>query len=201
MSCKPTVFRAGAGVWRSTVSAYRPSLPRLSRSVIRSKHIAEDQTYLRSDVHAAASADAVSGSGSSRGRKYSVLHDFCMQIPYGFFIVLSGIVLGIRGPVAAGILLGFVGMAVLLCARASVSAWKLGRPSTAYTVMSTMATSYLTWVFGLKFKMMVTKADAWGPLLFTPPFLLLLLSVAITIFQIYNVWAGGNPPKAPKSSQ
>lgn len=71
-----------------------------------------------------------------------------MQIPYGFFIVLSGIVLGIRGPVAAGILLGFVGMAVLLCARASLSAWKLGRPSTAYTVMSTMATSYLTWVFG-----------------------------------------------------
>jgi hypothetical protein len=90
----------------------------------------------------------VPGAGSSRRRKYSVLHDFCMQIPYGMFIVLSGIVLGFRGPLAAGVLLGLVGMAVLLCARASLKAWKLGRPSTAYTVMSTMATAYLTWVFG-----------------------------------------------------
>lgn len=87
-------------------------------------------------------------TGSSTGGKYSVLHDFCMQIPYGMFIVLSGVVLGVRGPLAAGVLLGIVGMAVLLCARASLTAWKLGRPSTAYTVMSTMATAYLTWVFG-----------------------------------------------------
>lgn len=87
-------------------------------------------------------------SGSSRGGRYSVLHDFCMQIPYGFLIVLSGLILGIRGPLAAGVLLGLVGMAVLLCARASLQAWKSGRPGTAYTVMSTMATAYLTWVFG-----------------------------------------------------
>ena len=77
-----------------------------------------------------------------------MLHDFCMQIPYGFLIVLSGLILGIRGPLAAGVLLGLVGMAVLLCARASLQAWKSGRPGTAYTVMSTMATAYLTWVFG-----------------------------------------------------
>lgn len=77
-----------------------------------------------------------------------MLHDFCMQIPYGMFIVISGIVLGVRGPLAAGVLLGLVGMAVLLCARASLRAWKLGRPSTTYTVLSSIATAYLTWVFG-----------------------------------------------------
>ena len=77
-----------------------------------------------------------------------MLHDFCMQIPYGGIIVLSGLVLGIRGPLAAGVLLGLVGMGVLLCARASLKAWKRGAPGTAYTVMSTMATAYLTWVFG-----------------------------------------------------
>lgn len=49
--------------------------------------------------------------------------------------------------------------------------------------------------------MMVVKVDVWGPLLFTPPFALFLLSAAITLFQIYNVWAGGNPPKAPKTSK
>lgn len=49
--------------------------------------------------------------------------------------------------------------------------------------------------------MMVVKANTWGPMLFTPAFLLFLLSVAITLFQIYNVWAGGNPPKMPKADK
>lgn len=54
---------------------------------------------------------------------------------------------------------------------------------------------------GLKFKMMVVKMDVWGPLLFTPPFALFLMSASISIFQVYNIWAGGNPPKVSKASK
>jgi hypothetical protein len=47
---------------------------------------------------------------------------------------------------------------------------------------------------GLKFKIMLVKADTWGPLLFTGPFALFFLSAAMTIFNVYNIRAGGNPP-------
>lgn len=81
-------------------------------------------------------------------RSYAFLHDFCMQIPYGGIVVLSGLVLGVKGPLAAGVLLSLTGMGVLMCARSSLKAWKAGRPSTYYTLMSTIATGYLTWIFG-----------------------------------------------------
>jgi hypothetical protein len=42
--------------------------------------------------------------------------------------------------------------------------------------------------------MMVVPAKTWGPLLFTGPFLLFFLSAAMTLFNMYNIWAGGNPP-------
>lgn len=71
-----------------------------------------------------------------------------MQIPYGVIVVLSGLVLGVKGPLAAGVLLSLTGMGVLMCARSSLKAWKSGRPSTYYTLISAIATGYLTWVFG-----------------------------------------------------
>lgn len=63
-------------------------------------------------------------------------------------MVLSGLVLGIKGPLAAGVLLSLTGMGVLMCARASLKAWKAGRPSTTYTLVSAISTAYLTWIFG-----------------------------------------------------
>lgn len=71
-----------------------------------------------------------------------------MQIPYGIIMVISGLVLGIKGPLAAGVLLSLTGMGVLMCARASLKAWKAGRASTPFTLISAMATAYLTWIFG-----------------------------------------------------
>eukprot|EP00892_Ulva_mutabilis_P009791 jgi/Ulvmu1/7184/UM034_0093.1 len=122
-----------------------------------------------------------------------------MQIPYGIIMVLSGLVLGIKGPLAAGVLLSLTGMGVLMCARSSLKAWKVGRPSTPFTLISAMATAYLTWIFGLKFKMQVVKAVVWGPLLLRPPFALFFLSATMTVFLLYNVWAGGNAPRQGKN--
>lgn len=87
--------------------------------------------------------------GEPPRRSYAILHDFCMQIPYGGIMVLSGLILGVKGPLAAGVLLSLTGMGILMCARASLRAWKIGRSSTAYTLLSAMAAAYLTWIFGM----------------------------------------------------
>lgn len=80
--------------------------------------------------------------------KHAVLHDFCMMIPYGLVVVLAGIALGIRGPPAAGIMLSFSGLGILMCSKASLSSWKEGSRNTLATSTAAFISTYLTWLWG-----------------------------------------------------
>jgi hypothetical protein len=90
----------------------------------------------------------VQSSNRKVKRRYAVLHDFCMQIPYSVTIMVSGVILAIRGPIAAGVLMFICGILTALCARESLRRWKLAQTTSSSTFLFTFVSAYLTWVWG-----------------------------------------------------
>jgi len=117
-----------------------------------------------------------------------------MAIPYGTLALVGGLVALVSGGglLASGVAAG----GALVCAMAALSlkAWKARTACTPYTLVSAVASGAMLCAVGSTLKSGVSSAVAkwagWG---------FVALSAALSLFLIYNVAAGGNPPPSGQS--
>ena len=116
----------------------------------------------------------------------ALLHDFCMCIPYGVIVVVGGLLAALFGAGSSGLIIAAAGAAELVASGQSLGAWKLGKSSTLYTLLSAVVASWLAWsTYSLAKRGVVTIVSG----------LLCGVSVLAATFFTYNILAGGNPPK------
>lgn len=132
--------------------------------------------------------DTMGGSGAAR---HAILHDFCMNIPYGAFMVTVGLLacVFIQGAVKFGLTAAGVGAFEIALSSLSLKTWKRGGQSTLFTVAGGVCSSVMAYVC----------TSLWRLGAF--PWLSGIVGVAsgsISLFLFYNVLSGGNPP--PKNA-
>lgn len=139
-------------------------------------------TRLRSPVvHCQASSAGDSHAG------YAGLHDFCMTIPYGTVSFCGGIVAYFLGATDIGAKVAAAGLVVCITSFLSLKTWKAGNSSLLFTATSGGVAGATSWVMYQRMKQGVGNALATKGLL--------ALSGALVLFCLYNIFAGGNPPK------
>eukprot|EP00210_Caulerpa_lentillifera_P002973 g2838.t1 len=109
-----------------------------------------------------------------------------MTIPYGGTVTIAGLFGIITGYGNFALAAAIVGYATCVASLFSLRAWRAGRSNSKYTLASAgLATS----VGVLAWKMVQTGKGK------IPGNLLMLVSLALVLFLLYNLAAGGNPPK------
>lgn len=122
---------------------------------------------------------------------HAALHDFCATIPSAGVFMLSGLASLPFGSGTAGLAVAAAGAAMGLTSAWSLKVWRTGGSSSASTLVSAAIASFVA--FGS------WRCVQYGAAV-VPSYILLLLSVATSLFCLYNVMAGGNPPKQAKSA-
>lgn len=124
--------------------------------------------------------------------RHALLHDFCMCIPYGLIVLLGGLLTALLGGGSSGLMVAVAGAAELVASGQSLGAWKTGKSSIPYTLLSAVVASWVAWsTYALVKRGVATIVSG----------LLCGLSLLAATFFFYNILAGGNPPKhkIPKS--
>jgi len=85
----------------------------------------------------ATSAEPSSTSSSEEAKKsYAALHDFCMTIPYGILIAITGLFGCVGGYGNLAVFAAFAGSVICLSSFFSLRAWREGQSNARYTVAS-----------------------------------------------------------------
>ncbi|KAL9232341.1 hypothetical protein vseg_007465 [Gypsophila vaccaria] len=118
------------------------------------------------------------------------MHDFCFTIPYGFVLVLGGLIgfakkgslVSLAGGSGAGLLLVFAGYL-------SLHSFKKNKNSIFAFILETVTATILTYVMGQRY-METSKIMPAG--------IVAAISAFMTAFYVYKVATGGNhfPTKA-----
>lgn len=129
--------------------------------------------------------------GGSHASRHAILHDFCMNIPYGAFMIAAGLLacIFVQGAVKFGLVAAGVGALEVALSSLSLKAWKAGGSNTVFTVVGGVCSSVMAYVC-----MNLWRLGAF-------PWLSGVVGVAsgsISLFLLYNVLSGGNPP--PKNT-
>jgi len=155
--------------------------------VVRRKRIHEEET--RDVVAQAVSAD---GQATSEGRgdersKHAILHDFCMGLPYGTIFLVGGLA-SVPFVGTKGLVLALLGGLVLLLSILSLKQWR-NRKSSKWCTLAGSCTAavalWRSWSFIQAPYTVYTTIPAFAS----------VLSGMMSLFLLYNVLAGGNPPK------
>ena len=129
---------------------------------------------------------------ASPGERASVMHDFCLTLPYGLLVALGG-VMGflLKGSIPSLAAGGGSGLALMLLGVGSLKTWQKGTKgaSAPFTLASARVAGMLTFVMGKRFL-------ASGAIF--PAGVIATLSGVMLLFYVYNLLAGGNP--LPKKS-
>lgn len=120
---------------------------------------------------------------------HAFLHDFCMAIPYGMGMAVVGLVSLFFGAGSNGFLVAGLAAALLALTFLSLIQWRARRPSKVLTLAQAGLSFVLTWRFWSAVE------GATGAKARLPNLLVAAVSAAMTAFLVYNVIAGGNPPK------
>jgi len=123
--------------------------------------------------------------------RHSVLHDFCMCIPYGSIVAAGGLLSTIWTGLP-GLYIAAAGIAEVLLSTKSLKAWKNGQSSSIYTVFQAAIAGAVAWTAWIAFREGISKWATGS---------LLGLSASAALFFIYNVAAGGNPPREEKKEE
>ncbi|KAK9796308.1 hypothetical protein WJX73_000813 [Symbiochloris irregularis] len=126
---------------------------------------------------------------STPDKGYAILHDFCMSIPYGTVVAVTGVVAWATGSTTPGVALLSAGVLVCGFAALSLQCYQAGKKSTPFTVASAGVSVMAALFSWQNLQASVAKV---------PSTIALFLSAAISAFLVYNVAAGGNPPKGEK---
>lgn len=123
---------------------------------------------------------------------HAILHDFCMNIPYGMSMVFLGILgMTLLGAGKFGLLVTSVGIVEIVLSSVSLKGWKKGKRNAPWTILGALCSSVLAYVSIELYKL------AAYPLLSGS---VGALSVCISLFLVYNVLSGGNPPPSQKNA-
>lgn len=138
----------------------------------------------------AANADgqALSGKEESVKSRHAMLHDFCMGLPYGTIFLVGGVA-AVPFVGAKGLAFSLCGALVLLLSIMSLKSWRKRKTSTAYTIGGSCAAAVALW-------QSQSFVQAPYTMYTTIPALATVLSGMMALFLLYNVLAGGNPPKS-----
>ncbi|KAJ9513582.1 hypothetical protein QJQ45_006111 [Haematococcus lacustris] len=142
---------------------------------------------------ASSTPDAGPGLASNSHAGHAFLHDFCMTIPYGVVALLASVVALFLGTAMKPLALPLAGAGVvaLACSSFSLKTWKQGQSTAPFTMLSAGgagAAAYASWT--------VLQTQVGFGLWFSGA--LAGLSVLAALFCVYNVLAGGNPPRQGK---
>ena len=131
--------------------------------------------------------DSHSSGSSVRGKphRHAALHDFCMCIPYGIITSVLGFISFVRWGGASNVIVVLVGLAQLVLSKSSLKKWKSGESSVVMTAGSLCLAFLLAWRSWIALDM---SGNSFMRILS-----LLLHSIA-SLFFVYNIAAGGNPP-------
>mmetsp|Transcript_26621 Transcript_26621/g.36751 ORF Transcript_26621/g.36751 Transcript_26621/m.36751 type:complete len:207 (+) Transcript_26621:57-677(+) len=178
-------------VGRFSSSASKLSFTSCSRSpVLKHKVFTISKTLNRSLTVKVTQDLAGSAPEAQEKRKGAYMHDFCLTIPYGIFLLLGGVVGGIAAGSMKSLMMGGGGGAMLTALGfLSLRTWKSGKSCTPYTLGSLLFSGMMTYMMGKRF--MMTKA-------IFPAGVIAAVSGVMALFYIYNLIAGGNP--APKKN-
>lgn len=135
---------------------------------------------------------ALKAHSADTPKRVAKIHDFCLGIPYGTFLVVGGLVWFIlSGSIAAirfGVILGGILLALSV---SSLNAWKEGKSSSSY-IKGQAAISLIITLREVR-RLFEVKA-------FFPTALIALASAGMLGFFCYVHMAGGNPPKKTKQA-
>lgn len=121
--------------------------------------------------------------------KYAALHDFCMGIPYGAIMSVGGLLAVLVGSAKFGAVVGICGVIEIFLSYLSLKRWKQ-RKSVVWVTLSSLCISSVLSYLSFQLYQLGAYRLLCGPAL--------LLSSAMSLFLVYNILAGGNPP--PKST-
>ncbi|XP_061362980.1 protein FATTY ACID EXPORT 1, chloroplastic [Gastrolobium bilobum] len=152
-------------------------------------HVEEKQkSYLTKEDHDAekiGSGESIQEGGSQQKRTAKI-HDFCLGIPFGGFVLTGGIIgfLFSRSPatLSSGVLFGG---ALLFLSTLSLKVWRQGKSSLPFILGQAALSGILIWKnfqsYSLAKKIFPTGFSA-------------ILSSAMLCFYLYVLISGGNPP-------
>ena len=149
-----------------------------------------------------------------------MLHDFCMVIPFSAIIAAAALVTLVLGSRRAGLQLLVASSVMGYTAASSLSRWKKGCPSRLVTALGAgeclaVPSQLVCWYYwivselrdfsagagvaaGLVHMFWTAAASGVAPAV---TYSLAALSAAMTLFLVYNIAAGGNPPRRSEVDQ
>lgn len=137
------------------------------------------------------SASSLSGdkARASPDKGYAFLHDFCLGIPYGVSVLGLGVAAWVTSSPAVGAALASAGVLSLVFQGLSLKCFNVSKKSAPFTI-ATAGVSVAAAVFSWQnYQKGITQI---------PSVIAVFLSAALAAFLVYNVAAGGNPPKGEK---
>lgn len=112
------------------------------------------------------------------------MHDFCFTIPYGFAVLLGGMIGYLRKGSTMSLLGGSgTGLLLLLAGYQSLQAYEKGTNSWPSLVLETVVSLVLTVVMGQRYQLTGK---------FMPAGMVLALGGVMTLFYFYKLATGGN---------
>eukprot|EP00200_Dunaliella_tertiolecta_P002886 CAMPEP_0202349894 /NCGR_PEP_ID=MMETSP1126-20121109/7189_1 /ASSEMBLY_ACC=CAM_ASM_000457 /TAXON_ID=3047 /ORGANISM="Dunaliella tertiolecta, Strain CCMP1320" /LENGTH=230 /DNA_ID=CAMNT_0048941767 /DNA_START=100 /DNA_END=791 /DNA_ORIENTATION=+ len=136
------------------------------------------------------------GEESDDHAGHAILHDFCMMIPYGTLAILASLVMFFAAaplrmlalPLAAA------GSTALATSVLSLQRWRQGLQSAPLT-LATAASSGGIAFYGWQQTRTAFALGLGGPVVPWLAAAITVLSCMLALFCVYNVLAGGNPPR------
>ena len=117
--------------------------------------------------------------------RHAFLHDFCMCIPYGIIVAAGGLLSAVWFGLP-GLYIAAAGIAEVVLSTRSLKAWRRRQSSTIYTLLQAAIASGVAYAAYNSVRQGTAKWASTS---------LLGLSACASLFFLYNVAAGGNPPK------
>lgn len=134
---------------------------------------------------------ALKAHSSDTPKKFAKIHDFCLGIPYGTFLVIGGllwfIISGSTAAIRFGVILGgiLLGLSV-----SSLNIWKQGKSTSAYI----QGQAVIAGILAFREVRRLSEVSASFPAV-----LITLISAGMLGFYCYVLLAGGSPP--PKKTK
>mmetsp|Transcript_20396 Transcript_20396/g.36617 ORF Transcript_20396/g.36617 Transcript_20396/m.36617 type:complete len:205 (-) Transcript_20396:523-1137(-) len=142
----------------------------------------------KSVVPSSSGTDLPSSTSDEKPKPHAFLHDFCITIPYGAFVLVNAIIFYLAGLVDLAAVSAVSSATIAMASVLSLKTWRRDESSTMYTLVAAGTTSFLAYLSISK--MLSISGLRWLLCLISG-----FLAGVTAAFCVYNVMAGGNPPR------
>lgn len=159
---------------------------------VRPRHLTS-LPQLLSFLQTSSSSHYIIAASSQQSRsitnKSAVIHDFCIVIPYGAILIAGAAIhalTGSRALLRADLAVAAAGVLQILLSKMTLSKWRSGRSSAVVTMVEAVVAGGMGYAGWEGWRQGVGKIGSGC---------LAVVSVVVAVVLVYNVLAGGNPPK------